>query len=196
MKKILKMAYLEGISIREARYRQTTLYSSIARRTNNPPAGQGAPTTAETPEMAALANQVKRLQEEIKVIRESTIPQIQGDIRIMVEDLAETKEKIKNFDTRFDKLEGAQADLAIQQESRFDRLELLMNNLCGELNRQTTRSTPYQTNQRPMTTSTDPLRNPITLRTPNPESQLLSPMFEPIKDWNEMMDGTDYEDGA
>ncbi|KZS04645.1 Uncharacterized protein APZ42_032370 [Daphnia magna] len=194
MKKILKMAYLEGISIREARYRQTTLYSSIARRTNNPPAGQGAPTTAETPEMAALANQVKRLQEEIKVIRESTIPQIQGDIRIMVEDLAETKEKIKNFDTRFDKLEGAQADLAIQQESRFDRLELLMNNLCGELNRQTTRSTPYQTNQRQMTTSTDPLRNPITLRTPNPESQLLSPMFEPIKEWNEMMDGTDYED--
>lgn len=196
MKKILKMAYLEGISIREACYRQTTLYSSIARRTNNPPAGQGAPTTAETPEMAALGNQVKRLQEEIKVIRESTIPQIQGDIRIMVEDLAETKEKIKNFDTRFDKLEGAQADLAIQQESRFDRLELLMNNLCGELNIQTTRSTPYQTNQRQMTTSTDPLRNPVALRTPSHEPQLLSPMFEPIKDWNEMMDGTDYEDGA
>lgn len=146
--------------------------------------------------MAALGNQVKRLQEEIKVIRESTIPQIQGEIRIMVEDLAETKEKIKIFDTRFDKLEGAQADLAIQQESRFDRLELLMNNLCGELNRQTTRSTPYQTNQRPMTTSTDPLRNPVALRTPSHEPQLLSPMFEPIKDWNEMMDGTDYEDGA
>ncbi|KAI9565067.1 putative R-directed D polymerase from mobile element jockey-like [Daphnia sinensis] len=171
----------EGISIREARYMQTTLYSSIARRTNNPPAGKGAPPMAKTPEMATLGNQVKRLQEEINVIRESTIPQIQGDIRSMVEDLAETKEKIKNFDTRFDKLEGAQADLAIQQESRFDRLEQLMNNLCGGLNRQTTRSTPHQTNQRQMTTPMDHPRNPNTLRTPNHESQLLSPIAYNVK---------------
>lgn len=35
------------------------------------------------------------------------------------------KKKMSNLDTRFDKLEGAQSEIAGKQESRFDRFETL-----------------------------------------------------------------------
>lgn len=50
-------------------------------------------------------------------------------IRNLSLDLAATKKKLSNFDSRFDILEKKQESNAATQSSRFDKLEELLTNL-------------------------------------------------------------------
>jgi hypothetical protein len=84
------MAYLEGISIEEAKGRSHNIAMGLARR-----ATTAQPQPAQNPglyqDMAALREQLKLLQEEVKVMRDSTIPKMDGKLSALSTDLTETK---------------------------------------------------------------------------------------------------------
>jgi hypothetical protein len=68
------VAYLEGITIEEARARQQHLAHGLSRR---PAMGPPMPANSnQDSEMAAPTEQLKVLQQEIKSIKEATIPKI------------------------------------------------------------------------------------------------------------------------
>lgn len=193
---IIKIAYLEGISIREARQRQSKLCSSVTRRptTTTLPAGQANHNYTTSPEVVALDTQVRALQDELKRMRETTIPQIQVEMKKMAVDLSKTKEKMSNFDSRFDKIEGAQSELAGKQESRFDRLETLLSDLCGKLMSQPVTTQTHHPNITQAMVTDDPLRSPTLPGLPHHGHQSLSPMLNATNNWDEEMDNTDYHD--
>jgi septal ring factor EnvC (AmiA/AmiB activator) len=196
MKKILKMAYLEGISMREARIRQSTLYSAAARRPAPRPQDQHDQNPLQQQEMAALNAQIQALQEEVKSIKENTINRIQEEMETLAADLSETKEKITNFNIRFDKMERSQEEIVKKQESAFDRLEFLLNGLIGQLTLNTSnQAQPY--NQ--AATTVDRTEN---MQAISPTRRIqtslgnypISPMFASTPTWNEDMDNEDYQD--
>ncbi|KZR98308.1 Uncharacterized protein APZ42_006336, partial [Daphnia magna] len=80
MKKIIKMAYLEGIPIEEARARQVNRTYGPARKPMAVSPTQDSLNSSQYLEMAAVKEQLKALQEEIKVMREKTFPRINGKI--------------------------------------------------------------------------------------------------------------------
>lgn len=91
MKKIIKMVFLEGITIKEARDRQSSLYSSATKRSPSVPSLQ---IPAQPLEMAALQEQIKILQKEMKELKEASLPHIQKQINTISADLILTNKKI------------------------------------------------------------------------------------------------------
>lgn len=79
--------------------------------------------------MAALREQLKLLQEEVKVMRDSTIPKMDGKLSALSTDLTETKEKIADFGERFNTIERQQAKSAMDQAAGFNRIETILGNM-------------------------------------------------------------------
>jgi hypothetical protein len=98
IKKILKMAYLEGITVGEARTRVTNLNNASSRRLIPPARLDPQPSQ----ELGLLKLQLQALQSELKSLRESTIPKINEKIGNLTEDLAKTNERFDRFEKRFD----------------------------------------------------------------------------------------------
>lgn len=73
MKKIIKMAFPEGITIKKARDRQSSLYSSAAKRASSGSAPQ-IQTQIQSQEMVALKTQVILMQKVVKDLKEASIP--------------------------------------------------------------------------------------------------------------------------
>nr|CAH0111792.1 unnamed protein product [Daphnia galeata] len=91
MKNIIKMAYLEGITIEEARARQQHIALGLSRR---PTLGHQSQTNSiQEAEITALRDQLKALKEEIRLAKEAKIPKIDRKITDIAKDLAST---IKN----------------------------------------------------------------------------------------------------
>ncbi|EFX70709.1 hypothetical protein DAPPUDRAFT_256826 [Daphnia pulex] len=84
MKKILKMAYLEGITVGEARTRVTNLNNASTRRL--------APPARPDPQPL----------QELRTLGESTMPMINEKIGNLTEYLAKTNDRFDRFDQRFD----------------------------------------------------------------------------------------------
>ncbi|KZS06599.1 Uncharacterized protein APZ42_029899, partial [Daphnia magna] len=98
MKKVLKMAYLEGITVSEARSRVASLANASTKRIARPSNQDFQPP----PEISSLQAQVLALKEEMRLLKESVIPKITKDIGSLAIELSETKNKIDHFSTRFD----------------------------------------------------------------------------------------------
>jgi hypothetical protein len=144
MKQIIKMAFLEGITIKEARERFNSFPSSAARRGHHvPPGPQVNPTTHanSSQEITSLQDQVKVLQQEVKTLKEISIPKLQSETLTIAMDLAATKAIVRNFGKKLDGIATSQATVATQQADRFDNIELLLNKL-------TTALTPAHLNHR------------------------------------------------
>ncbi|KAK4025152.1 hypothetical protein OUZ56_010652 [Daphnia magna] len=86
VKRIIEMVALEGIAVNEARTRYSSSYSSTVRRAVTPPLQSSSYTTTPpqltTPfppnqEIAVLQKQIQVLQEQVKAITMTAIPQIQ-----------------------------------------------------------------------------------------------------------------------
>jgi hypothetical protein len=73
-----------------------------------------------------LSSQISSLQDEIKQVREITLPGINASIAAITKDLDNTKKKVANFDHRFD-------NFAAKQDSRFDSIELLLKQLTSAI---------------------------------------------------------------
>lgn len=192
MNRIIKMAALDGITVNEARTRYPSTYSSTVRRTETPPL-QSSSNIITPPhlnssfshhqEVAVLQNQIQVLQEQVKAITFTAIPQIQGEIKSLAGDLSNTNRKINDFNKRFDMLDKKHSDNASLQESRFDRLELILNNLIGR------RAPSVKSDIIP-----DPLGasiNPTMLH--QHITADLSPMFNSTRQWCDGMDTIDND---
>lgn len=97
MKKVLKMTYLEGITVSEASSRVTSLVSASAKRSTRPNNQEHQPP----PEISSLQAQILALKEEIRLHKESIIPKINKNIGSLTMDLSETKNKIDHLSVRF-----------------------------------------------------------------------------------------------
>jgi hypothetical protein len=128
MRKIIRMAYLEGISIEEAKGRSHNIAMGLARRTMTTQP-QPAQNTGLYQEMAALREQLKLLQEEVKEMRESTIPKMDGKLSELSTDLMETKDKVADFGERFNTIERQQVISATDQAAGFNRIEEILGNM-------------------------------------------------------------------
>ncbi len=145
MKQIIKMAFLEGITIKEARERFNALSSSATRRGHHgPPTPQDNPAihANNSQEITSLQEQVKILQQEMKALKEISIPKLQSENRTIVKDLAATKVTVENFEKKLDRIAASQTTVATQQANRFDKIDLLLNKLTAVLT-----TTPPKYNQ-------------------------------------------------
>jgi hypothetical protein len=87
MKIIMKTAATQGISITETRSQHNRIFSKAVQRT---------PSTSG-PNFPKIAS----IQAEIKPVKEFIIPCINQAIKTIAADLAETREKITHFNTRY-----------------------------------------------------------------------------------------------
>jgi hypothetical protein len=174
MKSIIKMAYLEEITIQEARSRHANLYSSVTNRTPTP-TNRPAPPPTPRNDLTTLQDQIKAIQQEMYTMTAATIPQIQVNIQSLAVDLEDTNKKISKFDQRFSSIDKQQQINMQIQQNRFDRLEeLLMGRVTDR-----SHSPPHAT--------ADPLRatmNPKLLHHTNEQS----PMFSTTSQWPDDMD--------
>jgi hypothetical protein len=102
MKAILKTSAANGISIMEARTQHNWL---SAERSN-------AHLPRHLPPLIALLakSRISALQVELKLVKETIIPVMNQSIKTISADLADTREKITHFDTRFDAIEKPQGE--------------------------------------------------------------------------------------
>jgi hypothetical protein len=68
-------------------------------------------------------------------MREITLPGLNSSIAALTKDLDNTKKKVANFDQRFD-------NFAIKQDSRFDSIELLLQQLTAAISPLTSSHSP------------------------------------------------------
>jgi len=128
------MAFLEGITINEARELQTNLYSAAARRIK-----QMAPiqlTGINWYHEISLDEQRKILQRAIKEFKEQSMPKFQKKLSRLSTDVIETKNTIRIFSKKLDGIEQKQKDGAMQQTVRFDRvknMQVLLNSAANYL---------------------------------------------------------------
>jgi hypothetical protein len=109
MKQIIKMAFLEGITIKEARERFSVVQSSVARRDHHStthPVSIPTNLDSNTQAIATLQEQIKALQLEMKTLKEVSILLIQSKTKSIAKDLAATKCNRREFGekTRPDRL--------------------------------------------------------------------------------------------
>jgi chromosome segregation ATPase len=147
MKGILKMAYVEGITVQEARTRTALLKKAAAKRLPIP----------QTPEIDLLKEQLQAVQAELKNLRDKIIPKIDKDIKTLTVDLAEANGKLNHIDKRFDDVLKRQEENAESQAGRFDKLDHFMNTVMKTLS--ISKTTPAHTQQRPSHTTTPSQKN-------------------------------------
>jgi SMC interacting uncharacterized protein involved in chromosome segregation len=82
-----------------------------------------------------LSSQISSLQDEIKQVREITLPGLNASIAALTKDLDNTKKKVANFDQRFD-------NFAQKQDSRFDSIESLLKQLTAAISPLTSCQSP------------------------------------------------------
>jgi hypothetical protein len=117
LKAILKFAPLNGISVQEARSKYKSSYSkAILRAKRSTPHSDSHNSNPIIPDL--LSSQISSLQDEIKQVREITLPGLNASSAAITKDLDNTKKKVANFDQRFD-------NFAAKQDYRFDFIELL-----------------------------------------------------------------------
>ena len=111
LKAILKVATLNGISVQEARSKHKSLYSqAILRDKRRSPHSDPSNSNLIIPDF--LSSQISSLQDEIKQVKEITLPGLNASIAALTKDLDNTKKKVANFDQRFDNF--AQTRLSIR----------------------------------------------------------------------------------
>ena len=142
MKGILKMAYVEGITVSEARVRTALLKKSAAKRFATPT----RPEIQQAPEIDLLKEQLQAVQAELKNLRDAVIPKMNKDIKVLTVDLAATNGKLSHIDKRFDDVLKRQEINAQTQASRFDKLDHFMDTVMKTLS---INKTPPHTQQRP-----------------------------------------------
>jgi hypothetical protein len=134
LKAILKFATLNGISVQEARSKHKSLYSQATLRAKRSlPHSDPSNSNLNTPD--PLSSQISSLQDEIKQMREITLPGLNASIAALTKDLDNTKKKVANFDQRFD-------NFAIKQDSRFDSIEFLLQQLTAAISPLTSSHSP------------------------------------------------------
>lgn len=88
---------------------------------------QRAPPASPPPLIALLAkSRISALQAELKLVKETIIPVMNQSIKTISADLADTREKITHFDTRFDAIEKPQGENLLKQSTHFDKLDHLI----------------------------------------------------------------------
>ena len=107
-KNILKLATVENISIKEARLKSQSLYSTITRApiAHRPTTKQLVSQDSiarESPELALMKAQVTQLQAEMREMKEQTIPTIVKDIRLVA---AHAKDSTDKLNARFDRIDN------------------------------------------------------------------------------------------
>nr|CAH0101968.1 unnamed protein product [Daphnia galeata] len=108
LRNALKIAVMENITVKEARMRSQSLYSTIARSPTAPSPADNRSTiglrnpTTRPPEITLLQAQVAQLQTEMNMMKEATIPNIVKEIRQVASEVEATK---ANFGSRFDRLD-------------------------------------------------------------------------------------------
>jgi hypothetical protein len=134
LKAILKFAALNGISVQEARSKHKSLYSqTILRAKRSSPHSDPSNSNPTIPDL--LSSQISSLQDEIKQVREITLPGLNASIAALTKDLDNTKKKVANFDQRFD-------NFAQKQDSRFDSIESLLKQLTAAISPLTSCQSP------------------------------------------------------
>jgi hypothetical protein len=133
-KSILKYASTHGITVQEARTQYNGLYSQAVVNAKRYPSrlashqsGSTLPTTIPLPD--AANSQIAALQSELKRVQEEILPKLNSSIAALTRELAETNEKVNNFDRRFDSIEKKQDKEAKSHSYRFDVLENLLTKL-------------------------------------------------------------------
>lgn len=110
------------------------------------------------------------------------------EIETLAEDLLDTKEKISNFNQRFDKLEVSQSGHANAQSLRFDRLERLIANMSVQPRPKSPSQPASLTHPEVYLTtpsySRHPTGQPLPLRQ---ESCMLSQPEDPLSPWGIQM---------
>jgi TolA-binding protein len=133
MKQIIKMAFLEGITVKEARERFSAVQNSVARRghlsPSTPPGSIPTYHDSNTQAIATLQEQIKALQLEMKTLKEVSIPTIQAETKNLAKDLAITNATVGSFEEKLDSIASSQKIVATQQADRFDKIDLLLNKL-------------------------------------------------------------------
>lgn len=119
MKKILKMAYLKGITMGEASTRVTNHYNASSRRL----VPLVHPDPQPSQELNLLKVQLQAMQSELKILRESTIPKINEKIGNITEDLAKTNDRFDRFDKSLDNVIMKQEENSGSLATRFDKLD-------------------------------------------------------------------------
>jgi hypothetical protein len=119
MKKILKMAYLKGITMGEASTRVTNHYNASSRRL----VPLVHPDPQPSQELNLLKVQLQAMQSELKILRESTIPKINEKIGNLTEDLAKTNDRFDRFDKSLDNVIMKQEENSGSLATRFDKLD-------------------------------------------------------------------------
>ena len=126
MKAIIKLSINLRISIAEARIHHNRLFSQVAQ-------GSVRSTPTATPQPVIpleIALQIRKLQDELKELRENTISGINISMASLSQDLDGTKARLNSTDERFNKIEKTQelhtttaAATAASQSMRFDAIE-------------------------------------------------------------------------
>jgi hypothetical protein len=133
MKQIIKMAFLEGITVKEAQERFIAVQSSVARRGHHSPLTPTGHIPAHhdsnTQSIATLQEQIKVLQLEMKTLKEVSIPTIQAETKNLTKDLAITNATVGSYEKKLDSIASSQTIVATQQADRFDKIDLLLNKL-------------------------------------------------------------------
>lgn len=93
-KNTIKMAVLENISVKEARIRMRRAYSAVTKSTVPNPESHGdrhRERSGESAEMALLKSQMANLQNEMEMLKWSTIPKMEKSINEVSTEVKETK---------------------------------------------------------------------------------------------------------
>jgi TolA-binding protein len=132
MKAIIKLSINLGLSIAEARIHHNRLFSQVAQ-------GPVRSTPTATPQPvipSEISLQIRKIQDELKELRENTITDINNSMVTLSQDLDDTKARLNSIDARFDKLEKTQelhstaaAATAASQSMRFDKLDAVLSKL-------------------------------------------------------------------
>jgi TolA-binding protein len=132
MKAIIKLSINLGLSIAEARIHHNRLFSQVAQ-------GPVRSTPTATPQPvipSEISLQIRKIQDELKELRENTITDINNSMVTLSQDLDDTKARLNSIDARFDKLEKTQelhstaaAATAASQSMRFDKLDAILSKL-------------------------------------------------------------------
>ena len=132
MKAIIKLSINLGLSIAEARIHHNRLFSQVAQ-------GPVRSTPTATPQPvipSEISLQIRKIQDELKELRENTIADINNSMVTLSQDLDDTKARLNSIDARFDKLEKTQelhstaaAATAASQSMRFDKLDAVLSKL-------------------------------------------------------------------
>jgi hypothetical protein len=85
------------------------------------------PDPQPSQELSLLKLKLQAVQSELKILRESTIPEINEKIGNLTKDLAKTNDRFDRFDKRFDNVIMKQEENAGSLATRYEKLDGFMS---------------------------------------------------------------------